>query len=79
MSLKPNESVAYPGHTAKFRRGVADGPVSQLQKMRQLPPIKLANTLPDILRQDEVEKSLKLLCRNAKISRPSGRQRAPAA
>src|SRR6185312_4723046 len=60
MRLKADKSFTYFRNTAELQRRVADGPVSQFEKMRQLRLVKLANALPDILRQNETEKGLKL-------------------
>lgn len=60
MGLKADKSVAYPCSPAQLRRCVADPPVPQLQKLRQLLSVKLADALLDILRQDEIEECLQL-------------------
>ena len=60
MRLKPNKGFAYFRDTAELRCRVADGPVSQFEKMRQLGLVELANALADVLREDEIQKGLKL-------------------
>ena len=60
MSLKANKGFTYFRDTPELRCRVADGAVSQLQKMRQLRLVEFANALADVLRQDEIEKGLKL-------------------
>src|SRR4029077_3922856 len=60
VRLKPNKGFAYFRGTAEFRCCVADGPVSQFEKMQQLRLVELANAIADVLRQDEIEKGLKL-------------------
>ena len=60
MGLKANEGLTDFPDPAKFRGCVADGPVSQFKKWRQLRLVEFANSFPDVLRQDEIEKGLEL-------------------
>jgi hypothetical protein len=56
MPLKPDKGVAYQCHAAKLGRRIADGPVFQLQQVRQFGLIQLADAFLDILGEDKIEK-----------------------
>jgi hypothetical protein len=57
VRLKANKGFAYFRDTAEVQCCVADGPVSQFEKMRQLRLVEFANALADVLRQDESRKA----------------------
>jgi hypothetical protein len=72
MPLKPYKGVAYLGHATKLSRRITDGPVFQLQQVRQLGLIQLADALFDILAEDKIQKRLELVTVVGKYLRPAG-------
>jgi hypothetical protein len=61
VPLKPDKRVVYLSHAAELSRSIADGPVLQFQQMREFGLIQFANAFLDVLRQNEIQKRLKLL------------------
>ena len=49
MSLEANEGFTYLRDAAEFRCRIADGPVSQFKKMRQLRLVEFAHALAQLL------------------------------
>jgi hypothetical protein len=60
VRLKANKGFAYFRNAAELQSCVADGAVSEFEKMRQLRLIELSDALADVLRQDEIEEGLEL-------------------
>jgi hypothetical protein len=59
--LKPDKGIPYLGHAAELSRRITDGSVFQLQQVRQFGLIQLADTFFDILRENKIQKRLKLV------------------
>jgi hypothetical protein len=61
MPLKTDEGIAYSRHATKQSRRITDGPVFQLQQMRQFGLIQLAVAFFHVLGEDKIQKRLKLV------------------
>jgi hypothetical protein len=72
MSLEANEGFTYLRDAAEFQCRIADRPISQFKKMRQLRLVEFAHTLADILRKNEIQKCLKLRVVMRGDKRPAG-------
>jgi len=57
--LKPDEGVADDWNASQFVRRIGDGVVFELNEARELLFVELLNTLTNILRENEVQESLK--------------------
>jgi hypothetical protein len=77
--LKPDKGVAYLDHATKLSRRITDGSVFQLQQVRQFGLIQLADAFFDILRENKIQKRLKLGIVVGKYLLPVGINPAPPA
>ena len=72
MRLEANKSFTYLRDAAQLQCRVADRPISQFKKMRQLRLVEFAHTLAGILRENEIQKGPKLWLVLRGDERPAG-------
>ena len=72
MPLKSYEGASYAGDTAKLGGRIADGPILQLQEVRQLGLVEFSDALFDVLGKNEFQKGLKLQIVLSGYERPTG-------
>ncbi len=60
MDLEADKGLPYFRDPTKFRCRVADGPVFELEKMRQLRSVEFLNAFCNVLSEDKFQKGLKL-------------------